>query len=35
METALGQYSGRGPTALGDMVPIGKGDSHFRATTGS
>lgn len=26
METALGQYSGRGSTALGDMVPIGKGD---------
>lgn len=26
METALGQYSGRGPEALGDMVPIGKGE---------
>lgn len=26
METALGQYSGRGPPAIGDMVPIGKGN---------
>jgi len=25
MEIAVGQYSGRGPTAIGDMVPIGKG----------
>ncbi|XP_022174038.1 sodium-dependent noradrenaline transporter-like [Myzus persicae] len=24
MEIAVGQYSGRGPTAIGDMVPIGK-----------
>lgn len=39
METALGQYSGRGSTALGDMVPIGKGDLKvvlkFQLTTGS
>lgn len=28
METALGQYSGRGPTALGEIVPIGKGKLH-------
>jgi hypothetical protein len=26
MEIAVGQYSGRGPTAIGDMVPIGKGE---------
>jgi len=25
MEIAVGQYSGRGPTVIGDMVPIGKG----------
>lgn len=39
METALGQYSGRGSTALGDMVPIGKGDLKvvlkLHLTTGS